>query len=420
MKPENSDFDPEVIHPYDVRLDPLPIPEAGIFDAPQVKICINAKWAGHIDGLLDRLLYEDAWVGSDEEISGAFQQIRQLLVALCQTSEVCDVPILTNIRIEDCVIEAQYDGVDDWVTIGAIAECAPPPMYIQERDDGLEIDEDPAFGTPTLIYAYYRADATRPAVGFDGRATLPYLRLYDNVPALRLALQVVAAGQNELDTRESRLLLRFGASTLNTRQMYFNTDGTVQIVNSVITPTAKFSVYMDRSTEDGVHIEGRTGLNTGKAVVSIRANNQSGGANDGDAILVRGVNDATYTLNAGIFRVGRYGDVDHGAIRINRQLSTATAKVTRNAYQESTTLLSESGSNYLSRMVSSAYKDGSPVETMRQEVIGSAAAIGVLGATASNRVNVGTVNCGGNAGAKAALDALKTFGWIDGTINLGP
>ena len=292
-------------------------------------------------------------------------------------------------------------------------------IYIRETIDGLMQSDEPDFDPETLIYAYYRADATRPAIGFYGRHDLPFVRLYDNVPALRLALQVVAAAQNELDTRESRLLIRFGAGALNTRQMHFNTDGSVQLVNSVVTPTAKFGVYMDKSTEDGMLVSGRTGLNNGKSVLKIIANNQSGGANDGDAIFVQGINDATYTLSPGVFRVDRFGGVHHGDTRINRALATATPKVTRNAFQEQTTLHDEAGSNYRSRQVSSAFINNTPVETLRQEVIDGEAAIGVLGGNAVKRQNLGSISADGNVAAFEALKMLEMFGFIEGSFSLG-
>lgn len=73
--------------PYDPRRDPAPVPSAGVFDSPYVVLCLNSEWAGHIDGLLDRLLYPDAWRGTDAEIESAITQVNQLLVKLAQIRE---------------------------------------------------------------------------------------------------------------------------------------------------------------------------------------------------------------------------------------------------------------------------------------------------------------------------------------------
>jgi len=70
------------------------------------------------------------------------------------------------------------------------------------------------------------------------------------------------------------------------------------------------------------------------------------------------------------------------------------------------------------QVVLSAFDTGER-EVMRGGANGSAASIGFLGATPSPVVDVGTVDCIGNAGAKSALDVLVNFGLITGTINLG-
>jgi hypothetical protein len=124
MTPQIRDFDPTWNYPYDVRLTPAPVPESGIFDAPQIKVCINGAWATHVDGVLGRLIEPDAWTGTDEETMFAVQQIRELLAVLSQVSEGCDAMPITNIRINSCNLEIQVDGVDDWIVVGDISECA--------------------------------------------------------------------------------------------------------------------------------------------------------------------------------------------------------------------------------------------------------------------------------------------------------
>lgn len=70
-------------------------------------------------------------------------------------------------------------------------------------------------------------------------------------------------------------------------------------------------------------------------------------------------------------------------------------------------------------VVLSAFDSAAEREVIRGGANGTHPTIAVLGQTPSPRVDVGVIDCLGNAGAKAALDALKTFGWISGTINLG-
>lgn len=68
--------------PWDIRSSPIPAPEAGIFDAPNVVICLNVHWVGHLDGVLERLLYPDAWQGTDEQKQAAIQEVGKLVAKL--------------------------------------------------------------------------------------------------------------------------------------------------------------------------------------------------------------------------------------------------------------------------------------------------------------------------------------------------
>lgn len=84
--PITDDQDAEQ-HPYYVpRPEPLPIPEAGVFDAPYMCLRINSSWASHLLGVLEVLDQPDAWIGTDEEIEAARNQVRELIAKL---GEVC-------------------------------------------------------------------------------------------------------------------------------------------------------------------------------------------------------------------------------------------------------------------------------------------------------------------------------------------
>jgi len=77
-----SRINPQIIYPYDPRFVPLPAPVHDVFDEPSIMLCINAEWASHLDGLLERLLYFDAWDGTDEERERAIGQVWRLLASL--------------------------------------------------------------------------------------------------------------------------------------------------------------------------------------------------------------------------------------------------------------------------------------------------------------------------------------------------
>jgi len=71
--PENSGrFDPLGVHPHT-------IPTPGIFDSPVVKVCINAEWASHLTGMMERLIYLDAWAGTESERYAAIDNIVKII-----------------------------------------------------------------------------------------------------------------------------------------------------------------------------------------------------------------------------------------------------------------------------------------------------------------------------------------------------
>lgn len=77
------------LKPDDARFNGIPAPGVGIFDSPTVRLCLNTEWVSHIEGLLGRLLYADAWQGTDAQIEFATGQIASLLAKL-STIEDCN------------------------------------------------------------------------------------------------------------------------------------------------------------------------------------------------------------------------------------------------------------------------------------------------------------------------------------------
>lgn len=74
-----TDIHPEMLHPYDPRVNPLPVPEVDICAGPVHTICINAEWWSHLSGMVARLTYRDAWLGTDNEVHDAIESIYKIL-----------------------------------------------------------------------------------------------------------------------------------------------------------------------------------------------------------------------------------------------------------------------------------------------------------------------------------------------------
>lgn len=73
----------EVAKPrYVPRPEASAIPTAAWNDAPLYCLKVNDQWVSHILGVLEALDQSDTWIGSDEEINDARQNVAQIMAAL--------------------------------------------------------------------------------------------------------------------------------------------------------------------------------------------------------------------------------------------------------------------------------------------------------------------------------------------------
>lgn len=69
---------------YAPRPKPTPIPAAAWNDAPLFCLGVNDEWVSHILGVLTALDQPDTWLGTEEEIFAARQQVNQIMAALME------------------------------------------------------------------------------------------------------------------------------------------------------------------------------------------------------------------------------------------------------------------------------------------------------------------------------------------------
>lgn len=134
------DLAPTILVPYDTRHVPQVPPGEGIFDCPTVPLCINERWLSHIDGLLERFLYEDAWIGTSDDVDRAIGETRKLLAAFrrdnmsccCDDNQTPPQPILHRINPDTLQLEISNDGGLTWYPDpdSPIADiiAQPPPV----------------------------------------------------------------------------------------------------------------------------------------------------------------------------------------------------------------------------------------------------------------------------------------------------
>lgn len=99
---------------YAPRLKPTPIPTAAWNDAPLFCLEVNDEWVSHIIGVMTALDQPDTWLGTEDEIRDARQQVNEIILAFmeaCVNNCDCDIPL---VRIEDGVYQESDDGGITW------------------------------------------------------------------------------------------------------------------------------------------------------------------------------------------------------------------------------------------------------------------------------------------------------------------
>jgi len=97
---------------YAPRKQPTIIPTARWDEEPLFCLKINDEWVSHLIGVLIALDQPDTWLGTDEEIYDARQQVNLIIAALmeaCGMTDFCCIPPLIQMN-EDGSISVSYDG----------------------------------------------------------------------------------------------------------------------------------------------------------------------------------------------------------------------------------------------------------------------------------------------------------------------
>ncbi len=105
-------YDPLGVHPHD-------IPDVGIFDEPRVYTCINARWLSHLTGMMERLLYLDAWKGTEAEKYSAIDKVTKIIAEFDKAENMnccCGQSTLVLSRTTSTGdLEISSDGGTTWI-----------------------------------------------------------------------------------------------------------------------------------------------------------------------------------------------------------------------------------------------------------------------------------------------------------------
>jgi len=74
----------------------MPVPDTGIFDSPYYVKVVNRDWFVHISGIVQGLCEHSAWIGLDDDIKRAMDEIHAFLAKDWQVIENCE-------QVNDCI-----------------------------------------------------------------------------------------------------------------------------------------------------------------------------------------------------------------------------------------------------------------------------------------------------------------------------
>jgi len=101
---------------YAPRPDPLPVPTPAWNDEPLMCLKVNDEWVSHIIGVLIALDQSDAWIGDEDAVFAARQQVNEIILAFmedCDPMSNCCPEPLQRVT-EDGVLQVSYDGGETW------------------------------------------------------------------------------------------------------------------------------------------------------------------------------------------------------------------------------------------------------------------------------------------------------------------
>jgi Collagen triple helix repeat (20 copies) len=101
---------------YAPRLKPTPIPSAAWNDTPRFCLEVNDEWVSHILGVMSALDQPDTWVGDEDQIRAARQQVNEIMLAFMSACE--DVTFM--FEVDGCHLKWRESVDDDWTDLGNV------------------------------------------------------------------------------------------------------------------------------------------------------------------------------------------------------------------------------------------------------------------------------------------------------------
>ena len=199
--PGLEEYELTIAPQYDPRYTPSPVPGVGVFDPPLQMVCINAKWWSHVEGLIDRLAWSDAWIAPDEvsmraTLDGVIEIMREIGIG----RECEEMPVrLRQSPSDKCVLEYSTDGGRIWNAAFDFSACS---LF---RRRSFEVDMTFIHNAQTVLNdnrIIYQGDIINVSPGWDFSRGDPRLRERALCYALRLCVDLVVATIAEIRRNE--------------------------------------------------------------------------------------------------------------------------------------------------------------------------------------------------------------------------
>lgn len=105
MSEDYTDITQQLAVPkYAPRPKPTIIPTAAWTDMPLFCLAVNDEWVSHILGVLTALDQGDTWLGTEEEIFAARQQVNEIMLALMERCDPVQYPQHATLWHDEAIV----------------------------------------------------------------------------------------------------------------------------------------------------------------------------------------------------------------------------------------------------------------------------------------------------------------------------
>lgn len=158
--------------PDHLRGSALVIPVEGVCDEPTICLRVNVRWAAYVGGALHVLEQPEVWAGTEAQVDGAIQQVRELLDSMaCSCGTQCDCQLTINIAaLLAAQIQITLEVLDDG-TVPSFAPSAPDTTWNSDSADSTQAEIDRRQAALCWAIAQYISEILRQGAAQIGQLT---------------------------------------------------------------------------------------------------------------------------------------------------------------------------------------------------------------------------------------------------------